>query len=298
MYSHFDSNTWVTPFGLIFVAAMLVAWQFARHNAAKSGIDRSHVDLLVPVTVIVGVAGGTVVAMLMPMDHMLAGEMMNHGIRIRLFGMLATGAVAVCFYSRVSNLSFRQLLDIFALPTLAALMIHRVGCFLAGCCWGDIVSHDALNGFATQIQTVPLISSLSAGVQYPPGSLPFEQHLAMGLIEPGALASLPVVPVQLYESALLFIVLLALWRFPWRDYPRGTIAVIVTCTYAVLRFFIEYLRADGYIMMGNLTVTQLQCLLLMSSALLLPGMLKASYHRAHASDDIDRGPDENLRRRI
>ena len=72
-------------------------------------------------SVIVGVAGGTVVAMFMPLDHMVAGEMMNHGIRIRLFGMLATGTVAVCFYSRVSNLSVRQLLDIFAWADQAAL---------------------------------------------------------------------------------------------------------------------------------------------------------------------------------
>ena len=274
MYSYFDSTAWVTPFGLIFITAIAAAWAYARHNAVAASIDGSHIDLLMPIAVIVGVAGGTVVAIFMPMDHMVAGELMNHGIRIRLFGMLATGAVAVFIYSRVNKMSFRQLLDFFALPTLVGLMIHRVGCFLAGCCWGDIVSHDATTSFATQVQTLPFFNSLLSGVQYPPGSLPFEQHLALGLIEPGALASLPVVPVQLYEAALLLIVVLALWRFPWREYPKGTIAVIVTCSYAVMRFFIEYLRADGHIVIGNLTITQLQCLLLLSSSLLLPGMLK------------------------
>jgi phosphatidylglycerol:prolipoprotein diacylglycerol transferase len=188
--------------------------------------------------------------------------------------MLATGAVAVFVYSRLNKLSFRQLLDAFALPTLAALMIHRIGCFLAGCCWGDIVSHGAKTTLATQVQTLPFLNGMSGGVQYPPGSLPFEQHVALGLIEPGALASLPVVPVQLYEAALLLVVLLAFWRFPWSEYRKGTLVMLVTCTYAVLRFFIEYLRADGSIIIGNLTVTQLQCLVLMSSAFLLPGMLK------------------------
>lgn len=274
MYSHFDANTWVTPFGLIFLSAIFAAWWLARRNAAIRNIDGSHVDLLVPLTLIVGVAGGTVVAIFMPMDHMLAGEMMNHGIRIRLFGMLATGAVAIYVYSRFAKLSCRRLLDVFALPTLVGLMIHRVGCFLAGCCWGDLVAGERSGDFAAQIQTLPFLNSLSGGVQYPPGSLPFEQHLAMGLIEPGAVASLPVVPVQLYEAALLFIVVVALWRFPWRKHPQGTLAVIVTCTYALLRFVIEYMRADGHIMMGNLTVIQLQCLLLLSSALLLPRMLK------------------------
>ena len=274
MYSHFDSNTWVTPFGLIFIVAILTAWACARRNAKVAGIDGSHVDLLMPVTVIVGLAGGTVVAMFMPMDQMVAGEMMNVGVRIRLFGMLATGAVALFVYSRCLKISFTGLLDVFALPTLMGLMIHRIGCFLAGCCWGDIVSNEATGSFAPQIQTLPFISNMVSGVQYPPGSLPYEQHMALHLIEPGAMASLPVVPVQLYEAALLLLVLLLLWRFAWRKYPRGTITVIVIFFYAVMRFFLEYLRADGHIVVGNLTVTQLQCLLLLSSAWLLPGLLK------------------------
>ncbi len=276
MYSHFDSGSWVTPFGLILIAAVLTSWVYARRNAGLAGIDGSHIDLLVPVSVIVGVAGGTVVAMLMPMDHMVAGEMMNYGIRLRLFGMLATGAIAIFIYSRLNSMSFRHLLDIFALPTMAALLVHRFGCFLAGCCWGDVVAHDVSGDFAAQVQTLPFLNGLIGGVQYPPGSLPHEQHLALGLIEPGALASLPVIPVQLYEAALLLVVLMALWRFPWRNYPKGTLVVIVTCSYSIVRFFIEFLRADGHIVTGNLTVTQLQCVLLLGSAVLLPALLKRS----------------------
>ncbi len=279
MYSHFDANHWVTPFGLIFVAATLVVWALSRRNASASNIDASHVDLLLPIAMIVGIAGGTVVAILMPMDHRLAGEMMNHGIRIRLFGMLATAAIAVFVYSRLTRMSFRQLLDIFALPTLVGLMIHRVGCYFAGCCWGDLASHGPAGDFASQVNTVPWLNSLTGGVHYPPGSLPFEQHVALGLIEPDAIASLPVVPVQLYEVALLFLIVLALWRFPWREYPKGTIAVVVTCAYAIMRFFVEYMRADGHIFVGNLTITQLQCLVLLCSAMLLPRMLNRTANR-------------------
>jgi phosphatidylglycerol:prolipoprotein diacylglycerol transferase len=274
MYSHFDSDVWLTPFGLIFLFAILVAWFYARFNARLSGIDGSHIDLLVPVTIMVGLAGGTLVAILMPMDHMIAGEAMNHGVRIRLFGMLATGSIGIFVYSRIQHMSFRGLLDIFALPTLAGLMIHRIGCFIAGCCWGDVVSQNPVGSFAAQVQTLPFLGNLLGGVQYPPSSLPYEQHLALGLIDRGALESLPVVPVQLYEAALLLVMLLVLWRFPWRRYPRGTLAVLVTCSYALMRFFVEYLRADGHIAVGNLTITQVQCLVLLSASLLLPGMLK------------------------
>lgn len=270
MYSHFDSTSWVTPFGLIFIAAIFTAWLFARRNATLICLDPSHVDLLVPITIIVGIIGGTIVAIFMPMDHMVAGEAMNHGIRVRLFGMLGTGAIGVFIYSRIVKLSFRRLLDVFALPTLAGLMVHRIGCFMAGCCWGDVISHEHTSEFASQVQSTSFLQGIAQGVQYPPGSLPYEQHLAMGMIDSGALASLPVYPVQLYEAGLLLVLILVLSRVPWKRSPRGTLAIITVCSYAVMRFFIEYLRADGHIVLGNLTVTQLQCIILLPSIVLLP----------------------------
>lgn len=270
MYSHFSSTDWVTPFGLMFIAAILVAWFFARRNAASTYIDPSHVDLIMPITIIVGITGGTALAWLMPMDHRLAGEAMNHGLRLRLFGMLGTGAIGVFVYCRIAGLSFRRVLDIFALPTLAGLAVHRVGCHFAGCCWGDIVRGGNAGNLEAQVHTTSLLDNLVAGVQYPPGSLPFEQHLALGLIEPGAVASLPVHPVQLYEVGLLVVLIVLLARVPWRRMPRGTLAVLAVVGYALGRFFIGYLRADGSIAFANLTVTQLQCLVLLPSILLLP----------------------------
>ena len=243
MYSHFSPDSWVTPFGLIFIGAIFVAWLLARRNATSIAIDASHIDLLMPITIVTGLIGGTLVALAMPMDHMLAGEAMNHGIRVRLFGMLGTGAIALFVYSRVHGFSFRRLLDVFALPTLIGLMIHRVGCYMAGCCWGDIVSHPVEGALAAQVQTTSLLSGIVEGVQYPPGSLPYEQHLAMGLIEPGALVSLPVYPVQLYEAALLLVSVFVLARLDWRRQPRGTLTILAVCAYAIIRFALEYLRA-------------------------------------------------------
>ncbi len=270
MYSHFSSTDWITPFGLVFIIAIFTAWLLARRNATTSGIDPSHVDLMLPIALIVGVAGGTAFAMFMPADHLVAGEAMNHGIRVRLFSILGAGGLALFIYGRIAGLSCRRLLDVFALPTLAALLIHRFGCYLAGCCWGDIVGSGHVGEFAVQVQTTSFLEGVVHGVQYPPGSLPYEQHMVLGLIEPGAIASLPVYPVQLYEAALLFILVLLLSRVPWRRLPRGTLALLAVVSYAVMRFFIEYLRADGSVVLGNLTITQLQCIILASSVVLLP----------------------------
>lgn len=244
MYSHFDATTWVTPYGLIFLAAITLAWWLARRNARAVAIDPSHLDLLMPIAVSAGVVGGTLMALFVSGDE---------GIRVKLFAVVGVGAAALFVYSRFTKLPFRRLLDVFALPVIAALMVHRVGCFLAGCCWGDVV------GGGLPATTV----------QYPPGSFAYEQHLDAGLIEPGALASLPVHAVQLYEAGVLLVVLLLLWRVRWRRYAAGTITVLTVCSYALVRFFIEYLRADSEVVLGNLTVMQLLCIVLMFSAVLL-----------------------------
>ena len=244
MYAYFDATSWVTPYGLIFLAAIALAWLFARRNAKSVSIDPSHIDLLIPLTISAGVVGGTLIALLLSGDE---------GIRVRLFAVVGIGAAALFAYGHFARLPFGRLLDVFALPVVAALMVHRVGCFLAGCCWGDVVS-----------------DGIVRGVQYPPGSFAYEQHLDGGLIEPGALESLPVHAVQLYEAGLLFVLLLILSRVPWRRLAAGTITILTVCSYVLLRFFLEYLRADSEVVLGNLTVIQLQCIVLMFSAVLLP----------------------------
>jgi phosphatidylglycerol:prolipoprotein diacylglycerol transferase len=254
MYSQFEFIPWVTPFGLFFVTAIFTAWLLARRNAAAVDVDPSHIDLLVPLAVVAGVAGGTLVTMLTAADHAVPGLTLSEGIRVRLFAVLGFSVAGVFAYSRLADLPFWKMLDIFALPTLAALVIHRIGCFLAGCCWGDVVTHG---------------HGAVQGVRFPPGSFPYEQQLAMDLIDPGSLTSLPVHPVQLYEAALVLVLALALWRLPWRRYRQGSVVALSIGCYALVRFLIEYLRADNYTLIGGLSATQCLCLLLVFGTVLL-----------------------------
>ncbi len=121
---------------------------------------------------------------------------------------------------------------------------------------------------------MPFLDGLVGGIKYGPGSLPHEQHIVLGLIEPGAASSLPIYPVQLYEAVLLILLLLTLWRFAERRPPAGTVTVITVCAYALLRFLLEFIRADGYIIIANLTLPQLQSLLLLLSIVMLPWLAR------------------------
>ena len=270
MHYHQGTENLVTVFGVLFVAALLAYWWLARRNILKVGYDASHMDLLLPLCVLGGVAGGLLLSMLFPDDRHLAGQAFQVDSRVRLFGLVVSGAVVVYIYSRTTGLSFRTLLDTLALPTLVALAIHRFGCYLAGCCWGDIsaidpwLTHIATTDVGLQVQTLPWLAGewVKTAVTYEAGTFPFQQQVAIGLISADATESLPVHPVQLYEAFLLFVFVAVFIRVPLQKYQPGTIALATILGYAVIRFAIEYLRADGNIVAGMQTATQVQCLLL------------------------------------
>jgi phosphatidylglycerol:prolipoprotein diacylglycerol transferase len=104
--------------------------------------------------------------------------------------------------------------------------------------------------------------------------MPYEQHLALGLISADAPLSLPVHPVQIYESALLLLLFLFLRRVPLEHSRPGTVAALTAISYAVIRFMTEYVRADGALAMGILTTTQLQCIALMGITLFAAAAVK------------------------
>jgi len=174
---------------------------------------------------------------------------------------------------------FVGLLDLFALPVVLWLAILRFGCFMAGCCWGDLTQvHAGLGNIADprladQLLTLPWLTGdwLITAVNFPAESFAYQQHLALGLIEPGASSSLSVHPTQLYELVLLVILLIVLRRVESRWTSAGMVALVTLCAYAALRFLIEFLRADNALVLGHLTSTQLICIgLVLGCAVCMP----------------------------
>jgi len=187
MYPRFGDQTWITPYGLMLVAALIACWLYARRRATAAGFGASHVDLAVPLIFIISTLGAKFLTLISPHDSNIAGELFQTHFRFRLFGLLFIGFPVLLLYSRLANLSFRGMLDVFALPVVLWLVILRAGCFMAGCCWGDLtysvaglaaVTDPELN---TQILTLPWLSGdwLVTAVSFPVGSFAYEQHLVL-----------------------------------------------------------------------------------------------------------------------
>ncbi len=156
-------------------------------------------------------------------------------------GGLAGAIPMVFWYIHRHKLKTWEIGDIGGPSIALAHAFGRIGCFLAGCCYGGICPKDSSFSFL--------------GVQYPvlrdpkTGEILFswayQDHLERHLIGSEATHSLAVYPSQLIESAALFLIfgaLMLLWR---RRKFSGQIFASYLMMYGIARFLLEFLRGDA-----------------------------------------------------
>jgi len=127
------------------------------------------------------------------------------------YGGLIGGVAGMALVARWRGLSLLAVLDAFAVSTPLAHAIGRVGCVLAGCCWGRP-------------------TDLPWALRYP------ASHASHGV---------PVHPVQLYEAAFNVALSVALARVHARRAFRGQALAIYLIVYAAFRAVNESFRGDA-----------------------------------------------------
>lgn len=162
------------------------------------------------------------------------------------------GAVAGALLAAVGArwaLGLRQsILDPLAYGGLAALAVVRVGCFLAGCCFGTP-------------------TEAPWGLTYAEGSFAHGFHLAHGIVEAGAAAPHPVHPIPLYDIAFALLGLALLPALGRRLRQPGSLCWAAVGGYAACRFVQDVARANEVEAFAGLTAVQLACAMAAVAAL-------------------------------
>ncbi len=148
------------------------------------------------------------------------------------YGGFIGAALAAWWYMRRHKMDFLAHADTLIPGVAIGHFFGRLGCFGAGCCWGD-VAHVHLPWLA----------------EFPPESLAFQTFA--GRPDPGAflaadrLHTLPLHPTQLYESfgELGLFLLLVLVVRPRKAF-HGQVLATWLMLYAILRSVVESFRGD------------------------------------------------------
>lgn len=250
-------------YGAMLALAWLLGWWLARRRARRLEIATWHIDWLLPLLLISAGWGSRLGGRV---SQLLADGAANDRV---LFGGLLAGVGVAIAYGLVARIPLGRLGDAFAFSLPAGVALLRVGCFFAGCCWGDLCWAPERLAAAVddrtwrqQVQTIPVLcgDGWPLAVRYPAGSPAFYQHLTAGLLPPNADRSLPVHPVQLYEAAAVLVLGGLLWLVDSRLHQWGESFLLFGLGYCAVRFVCEWFRADSVPWALGLTPTQFVCL--------------------------------------
>ncbi len=157
-------------------------------------------------------------------------------------GLFFAALVAVWYiHKHRDRMNFWKVADLAGFGIALGLIFGRIGCWLAGCCFGYHTEH-------------------AIGVEFPKYSPAWDRHVEVGLLAKGAAHSLPVIPTQLIHvvsNALIFVVTYAVYK-KWRKFD-GIVFGLFMILYAISRFVIEFFRDDHRgVWLGNtLSTSQL-----------------------------------------
>jgi phosphatidylglycerol---prolipoprotein diacylglyceryl transferase len=164
------------------------------------------------------------------------------------YGGFAAASAAAWYLLRTDRFPFWKAADMAGMVVPVGLGFGRIGCLLAGCCFGK-----------------PWGSTLA--VTFPAGSPASEAEHKLGLLPSAMRESLPVHPTQLYESVASFAIaaFLILWLHGRKRYD-GQVFIAFIALYGGARFLIEFMRADDRGAVVGLSTSQLLSLALFGAA--------------------------------
>lgn len=228
--------------------------------------------LLALVTIVAGLLGSKILFILVNLDYyrLLPGatlggcavppvkELMMSGMV--WYGGVLFGLPAALVYTLVRRMRFLELFDAAAPAMSLGHLWGRIGCFMAGCCYGGP-------------------TDLPWGVSFPRSSVAFSELLENRILPAGAGSTMALHPTQLYEAASEIVILGCLLAFSRVKRLNGQVAGLYLVLYSAARFAIEFARGDMF--RGDLlglSTSQLISvpLLLVGVALLARGLLRPS----------------------
>jgi phosphatidylglycerol:prolipoprotein diacylglycerol transferase len=143
------------------------------------------------------------------------------------WGGVITAAGATWLVARRSGTSFPKLVDAF-IPGLAlGHVLGRLGCFVAGCCYGKACDTGAL-----------------ACIAFPAGSVAHADRVRRGLLSSSLPATPPLHPTQLYEAGAELVIFCSLLLLRRRVRAPGAVALAYALLYGAARFAVELYRGD------------------------------------------------------
>lgn len=235
-------------YGVLIALAVLAGWFWFMRNAGREGLPLDRAASAALWSLLAAIVGGKLGLALVEYDRYLLepSNMLGTGF-LQAAGLIWAAVLAAL--ATLIGLSWRwelplgRLLDAAAIPVPLSQAIGRMGCLMAGCCFGDRC--------------------------HAPWAIVYHSHEAHA--RTGVPLDTPLHPAPIYEAlwCVLAVLPILLLARRWRRRP-GEVALLYCTVYGAGRFFIEFARGDtarGLWFDGALSTSQLISLAVVPIAL-------------------------------
>lgn len=212
-------------YGLMIAIGILCCIAMAMYRAKKYSLDAEAILDIAIWGVLAGFVGAKLLYVVVEFESFTKNPMSLLGSEgFVVYGGIIAGVLAAVVYCRKKNLAFMEYFDLAAPSISLAQGFGRLGCFLAGCCYGR--------------ETESFL-----GVTFPADSM--------------APSGVKLLPTQLFSSAGDFLIMGVLLLYYKKNTRTGNVGAMYLLLYGIGRFLIEFLRADDRGGFAGLSTSQI-----------------------------------------
>jgi phosphatidylglycerol:prolipoprotein diacylglycerol transferase len=237
-------------YGALVALALVVAWFWVLRRARQRGLPVEPVSTVLFWSLVGGILGAKLGLVVVELPEYLAdpGRLLSLEF-LRAAGViwagLLGGLLALALSARRAGIPIATIGDLVAAPAPLAQAIGRIGCMMAGCCFGGACD-------------------LPWAVVYASGEAQARTGVPLGI---------PLHPAPLYEALWnIAVVVPAVLLIERRQRFRGELVLAYLALYGSGRFFVELFRGDfarGLWFDGLLSTSQLVSMIIVPLALAL-----------------------------
>jgi phosphatidylglycerol:prolipoprotein diacylglycerol transferase len=239
----FPDTIGIYTYGFLIACGAMFGYLFTRYQA-KNQLDTptETVQTMVIVIIVAAVVGGKLFIFFEDPGYYWNNPLaifQNFNTGFVFYGSLLVAIPALLIFVRASKIPMLPMLDIIAVTTCLVHGFGRLGCFMAGCCYG----------------------------------LPHSGWMSVTFTHPRSIAEplgTPLHPAQLYDAFSIFTIMAILLFLSKRKQFHGQIFLVYLMLYSIGRSVVEMFRGDverGFIIENLLSNSQLISGLLFLTAL-------------------------------
>jgi len=229
----------IHSYGLMMALSIICALFMGCYRGKRRGFSIEVVTDIAFYGIIGGIIGAKVLYLITEASELVNNpgsivDMLTGGFVV--YGAILGGIAGAYLYCKAKKLEFITYFDLLV-PSLAlAQGIGRIGCLLAGCCYGR--------------ETNSFIGIIFNHSNYAPNGI-------------------RLFPTQIFSSIGDFCIAAILIIYARKTVKRGKVAGLYLILYSIGRFFIEFLRGDPRGSLFALSTSQFICLFILIGGIIL-----------------------------